>query len=636
MSNAFRSSALLAAVSLLGASRAIAQTPPPAQPTAITAVRLIDDVDAPQVTILLRNGRIEEVLQSGTEPPEGYLRIDGGGGLAVPAFVDAYTTAGVKMPQPTAEQDAMSPLAGNVHVGMREANRKGLQPSLDALSVLELSDDELEQHRAQGFAVLHSSPSGELLAGLSAVISAREGALRERVLAREVYLAAAFSASGSGYPGTLMGYLSHLRQFILDAKWHALRQLRHASGLLDRRPPYDPELEAMSPVIAKERTLLCRAETARDIRRWLAFAAAQDMRIAICGGREAWKVAPELRACGVRVLLSLDWGDEVEDPDEEPGEEDAPEEEVPPPDGALAEKPELAGPDATDLVDGPPSEEGVDEPQAEGPATAEEPDDWTYAEPIDLRRERRRLWEERRDCALRLEEAGVAFAFGSAGGQARELLEHARELVEAGLPEAVALAAMTTRAAEALGLERSLGKIEAGYDADIAIWSASPFTKNAKLERLIVDGRAYEYEDEGGTNEVPAEGVDLTGTWEVTYAKQTGAPAELELDMQEDGALVGTLTFEMPDGTKSSSELTGHLGGHDVTLSGSVEMGTLSAKIRIEGRVEGDGFSGDATWKFSGGEDSNSFEARRKPERRETRSTDTHSSDTHSCDRDDQ
>jgi imidazolonepropionase-like amidohydrolase len=621
MSAVHRLSTLLATVSLL-ASSVGAQTPPTSQPTAITSLRLVDDVDAPPVSILLRNGRVERILQSGTELPPGYLLVEGGGGLALPAFLDAYSTAGISTPSPRSEQDAMSGLDGNVHVGMREAARKGLQPSLSAVSVFELSDERLKAYRAQGFAVQHGSPSGEILAGQSVVTSLRTGALRERVLARDVFMAAAFRASGEGYPSTLMGYLSHLRQFVLDAQWHALLMARYSEGRLDRRPPFDPDLEAMSRLLAQEQRLLCRADTARDIRRWLTFAKAQGVLIAISGGREAWKVATELKAAQVPVFLALDWGEEVEDPDEKKEAEVESKEvegeeqkaaELPP--GEPAPAPPDAEPDVTELVDAPVSED-AQSPEAGG--ASEKPaqglDDWTYVEPIDLRRERRRLWEEVRDCALRLHESGVEFALCTADGTPQDLLKGVRKLVEVGLPAEVALASLTTDAAAALGLGGRVGKIEAGFDANIAIWSGSPFAKKSKLERLIVDGVLYEYDRDDESQEAPAEGLDLSGTWEVTYSDQTGAPAELALLMQKDGALGGTLSFEMPDGTKSASEVTGRLSGHGVILTGSIEMGAFSAKIRIEGRVEGEGMSGDATWKFSGGEDSNSFTAKRKPE----------------------
>ena len=621
------------------AAAATAQSPPPPQPTALTGVRIVDDVDAPLVSILLRHGRVESVLDAGAEVPPGYLKIDGGGGLAVPAFVDAYTTAGVTTPSPVIDQDAMSSVVGNVHIGMREANRKGLQPAFDALKGFNLGGDDLDGHREQGFAVLHSGPSGELMAGRSIATSASPAALRDRVLGTGLYQCAALRASGGGYPTTLMGYFSHLRQFVLDAQRHALRHARYAEGRLDRRPPHDPDLDAVATLLAGEEVLLCHADSARDIRRWLRFADAQGMRLAISGGREAWKVAAELKAADVPVFLVLDWGEEYEDPDgdEEPAEEPAEEE---------AEPEEAEPEEAVDVA-----AEAVSEASEAAPAESEaapeeaEVEDWIYEEPLELRRERRRLWVEVRDCALRLEEVGVRFAFGTASGTPKDLLKNARALVGAGLDEGVALEALTTRGAALLGLEGRVGRIAPGYDANIAVWSDSPFAKKSKLVRLFVDGAHFEYAADDEPREAPADDVNLNGTWVVSYRDQSGAPATLELDMQEDGTLVGTLTFELPDESEGSSELEGHVSGYRMVLSGDMQMGGFSAKISIEGEVDGDTISGDATWKFSGGEDSNSFTAKRNPDdrRRKSRSTwsifdqdheDEHDADHACCDGD--
>lgn len=636
-------SAALGAIVLL-ATTSPAQSPPPSQPTALTNVRLQDDVDAPRVSILLRHGRVTEILEAGVELPGGYRRIDGGGGLALPAFVDGASDRGVTAPEIEAERDAMSPLAANVHVGMREANRKGLRPALEVVSALKFEDSDLEAYREHGFAVVHSIASGELLAGQSCVTSLADSALRDRVLANRVFMSAELNASGGGYPSTLMGFLSHLRQFMLDAQWQALRLDRYTKGKLDRRPPYDADLAAIQNVLAGKQRLLCHANSSRDIRRWLKFAKAHGIKIAIEGGREAWKVAPELAEAEIPVFLSLDWGEEVEDPDEEEeteeegtGEEEgetpsepestpevpgeAPEavaegsqepEETP----VLEKQAKVAEQD--DPAEAEPGESGEaaqseEEAQSEETEEAEAKQDWTYEEPVGVKRERRRLWEERRDCALRLQEAGVPIVFATADQSAKDLLGNARTLVELGLSEEVALAAMTSGAAQVLGIGKRVGKLEPGYDANIAIWSDSPFTEKSSLEWLFIDGATFEFEREEEAGGAPAEGVDVTGEWSVAYEDQSGPPATLTLEMTEAGEVTGTLSFKTPDGTTSESEMSGQLSGRDLSLKGSIEMGQFSARIRIEGAVEGDSLRGDATWKFSGGEDSNSFTATRKP-----------------------
>ncbi|MFT7485459.1 MAG: imidazolonepropionase-like amidohydrolase [Candidatus Paceibacteria bacterium] len=618
--------ALVACLCLTG--MAPAQSPAPPQPTAITHVRLADDADAPQVSIVIENGFITQILPAGDELPPGLIEVDGGGALALPAFFDAYTVAGIETPSPDGEKDSMSSLKGNVHIGMREANRKGLQPAMRGVENFELSEDGRAPYRELGFALLHSSPSGEVLGGQTVLTTLGTSALRDRVVRADLFQTAAFRASGSGYPSTLMGYLAHLRQFMLDARRHELQLARVAAGKPDRRPPFDAEFEAMGPLLAGKQRLLCQGDSAGDILRWIKFAELQNIQIVIGGGGEAWRVTDELLAAKVPVLLGLDWGDEVDDPDEKEKEkakekaegEKGPESESDTTDETPAES---ADPDAahegTETEVAAEAEPAVDE-SAEAASEEEDADEsdgepnWIYEEPIELRRERRRVWEERRDCALRLQEAGVPFAIGTVRQSPKALLENLRTLVELGLSEETALSSLTTSPAELMGSSATLGKLEVGYAGNVAVWSTSPWIKKSKLAWIVIDGESFEFEvDDDADSGAPAEGLDLTGEWVIDYDDQDGAPGGMTLTMEEDGALEGVLTIETPGGGKTKSNLSGQVSGHSVTLKGSMEMGNFSAGIRIEGKVEDDVFSGDATWKFSGGEDSNSFTATRTP-----------------------
>jgi hypothetical protein len=131
------------------------------------------------------------------------------------------------------------------------------------------------------------------------------------------------------------------------------------------------------------------------------------------------------------VVLTLDWGEEVEDPHK-----------------AKKGKRDDQG------------EKGESAEQGEAGETEAKPaDPNVYVEPLPLREERRRLWLEGRDGALRLAEKGVPFSFGTAGGKPVELLKKVRTLVEAGLSQDIALAALTSTPAAQSGVARRLGAL---------------------------------------------------------------------------------------------------------------------------------------------------------------------------------
>ena len=56
------------------------------------------------------------------------------------------------------------------------------------------------------------------------------------------------------------------------------------------------------------------------------------------------------------------------------------------------------------------------------------------------------------------------------------------------VPEDQALAMITINPARELGLDRRLGSIEVGKDADIAIFNAHPFDGFARCELALIDG----------------------------------------------------------------------------------------------------------------------------------------------------
>ena len=64
--------------------------------------------------------------------------------------------------------------------------------------------------------------------------------------------------------------------------------------------------------------------------------------------------------------------------------------------------------------------------------------------------------------------------------------------VKYGMDEERALRAITLSAAEILGVEKRLGSIERGKDADVVVWSGHPFDIMSRAEAVFVDGKRLE------------------------------------------------------------------------------------------------------------------------------------------------
>jgi imidazolonepropionase-like amidohydrolase len=88
---------------------------------------------------------------------------------------------------------------------------------------------------------------------------------------------------------------------------------------------------------------------------------------------------------------------------------------------------------------------------------------------------------------------GVTVALNSDSNElARRLYWDAAKAVKyGGVPEDEALRMITLNAARLLGIERRVGSIEVGKDADLAVFSAHPFSPDARCEMTLVDGTPY-------------------------------------------------------------------------------------------------------------------------------------------------
>ncbi|EEB92539.1 hypothetical protein MPER_08936, partial [Moniliophthora perniciosa FA553] len=70
----------------------------------------------------------------------------------------------------------------------------------------------------------------------------------------------------------------------------------------------------------------------------------------------------------------------------------------------------------------------------------------------------------------------------------RYLLNEAQQAFYYGLPASLALASVTTTPAKIAGLDHRVGKVKAGWDADLVIWDSHPLTLSATPIQVFIDG----------------------------------------------------------------------------------------------------------------------------------------------------
>jgi imidazolonepropionase-like amidohydrolase len=95
----------------------------------------------------------------------------------------------------------------------------------------------------------------------------------------------------------------------------------------------------------------------------------------------------------------------------------------------------------------------------------------------------------------RMARAGVKVALGEMGGQPRNMKQSAGNLVAlqkipgaAGVEWNAALAAVTSRPAEVMGLGADFGSLRPGRRADVVIWDGDPLELSSAPVLMLIDG----------------------------------------------------------------------------------------------------------------------------------------------------
>lgn len=88
-----------------------------------------------------------------------------------------------------------------------------------------------------------------------------------------------------------------------------------------------------------------------------------------------------------------------------------------------------------------------------------------------------------------LHRAGVRIALSTFGSRGRSVAMEAVVAWAHGLPREAALAAVTSGAAEILGVSDRVGTLTPGLDADLVVWTEHPIGTYARPQVVLVDGR---------------------------------------------------------------------------------------------------------------------------------------------------
>ena len=506
-------------------------------------------------TVVVEDGLIEAVGED-VDVPYDARRIAADSLVVYAGFIDGLSHAGVEMPE---NDDENGENDNDVDPGDPPPDAAGIQPDRSVTSFLTPEGSDLPGLRKSGFTAAHVVPEGEMLPGSGAYVFYGGDSASDMVLEKNPTLFAQLkSASGYVYPATDMAVIANMRQLYREAERRqqlTAQYEKNPRGM--RRPPQDPVHSALVPVLDGETPLAYYADDALSLHRVLDLRQELDFPLVLAGLAESHELVGALEGADAPLFLTLD----------------------------LPEKPKRSAQSDTTVADTTDQPSNYYDPDLQTPSQAAMNQE---EQNLELRHAM-----ERRDylqTAATLHEAGLQFGFTTREAKPGDVRKNLRTMIEEGLPEQTALAALTTRPASLLGLDNRLGTVEEGKIANLVVTDGSYFAEDTKVQHVFVDGQLYDYtsEEEG---EISGDVSAVVGTWSYTIESPQGE-------------LSGTLTIE---GDQSGLEgtFTGPQGDEQDLQSVSFDGTTLSfsfssprGSISVTVTVEGDTFEGTASGEF--------------------------------------
>jgi imidazolonepropionase-like amidohydrolase len=403
-------------------------------------------------TVLLRNGLIEAVGENIALPKDAWV-IDAQGCTVYPGLIDALSTVGLPetpAPPTTPRADATPP----PRMGGNEPQMPVEQgPQFRPFTTTWVRAADLLNPTDKRIEEARSSGFTSVVAFPATGIFAGEGAFLNLSGEKQGRMVVASpvgqycTLATHGF-GNYPGSLMGVIAYIRQVSLDADHyQLEMQAYSNHAVGQKRPNYDRAVEGLLESRRLLLPAEDAKQIDRMIRFASELKRPAVLYGGHEAYQIADRVAKSGVPLLINLKWPEKSKDAD---------------------------------------------------------PDQEESLRTLELR-------DRAPSTPAALEKAGARFAFYSGGLAAKDVRKALKRAVDAGLPEAAAVRALTLSAAEIYGVADRVGAIEPGKIANLLVVKGSLFDEKAKVEYVIIDGVKYEPVPETPAGDKDKEGRGAPG-----------------------------------------------------------------------------------------------------------------------------
>lgn len=491
-------------------------------------------------TVIVRDGLIETVGEN-AEIPYDARRFDADSLVVYAGFIDGFSHAGVDMPDEETE-DVEDP-------GNPAPEKAGIQPDRSVQRFLSPEESDLKNLREVGFTAGHVVPEGQMLPGTGAHVLYGGTSPNDMVLQTKPSLAAQIKgASGYMYPATDMAVIAKFRQLFREAeRRQGLESEYDDTQPGQKRPPRDPIHSSLFSVLDGDTPLAFYANDILPIQRVLNLREELGFPLVLAGLGESFRAVDRLESIDAPLFLTLD----------------------------LPDAPERSADEDTTVADTTDHPERHYDPDHRSGSYQD-----VASEETNLRLRHAMERQKYVEAAASLNEAGLQFGFSTKEVDAGDIRKNLRSMIDHGLPEETALAALTTRPAALWGLENQLGTVEEGKIANLVVTDGPYFDEDTEVQHVFVDGRHHDYSSEEQEGEISGDVSAVVGTWSYTLETPGGdRSGTLTIEGDESG-LEGTIA-----GTEGEEQELESISFDGATLSFSVPTSqgpTLSVSVTVK------------------------------------------------------
>lgn len=406
-------------------------------------------------------------------------------GLTVYAgFIDLSTTLGMPKQPASGNEPPRTP------EGPVDWNAKTL-PHVNASDLFTVDEKAAEAFRSQGFVLALTHAEDGIFSGSAALVSTGSEGPRGSVIQGLAAQTVTFERAGSflsGYPNSLMGIIAHVRQTFYDAVWYGQAQDRYKKDpLRTQMPEMNSSLAALQDAVNGRLPVVFSANDELNVLRAANVGKEFSLRTWIDGSGKEFRRLDAIRSANIPIILPV----------------------------AAPEKPVVTTPE----------------------------------EALAISLEDLLEWDIAPENPARAHKAGITFAFTSRGlKDQKTFLSRVRSVIDRGLPEDEALAALTTTPARLLGMDKQYGTVEKGKRASFIVTDGDIFGDTTSVQEIWVEGKRYE---------VRPSPPDIRGGWRISMVSAASSYSGTLMLKGEEEKLSGSLNLSTRELSLSSVSFDG-------------------------------------------------------------------------------